>query len=209
MKLNLPARIGTVFAPIGAVIVVSIFAVLLMGASISAAPAQTAQPEVPLYGLTADQVANLEIVNVVVQNQDDRQRVMGMMLQETLAGKLSLVGHVSQDVGLRAYGLMHVKLVALDDVLTAHPKLWPGKHIEEVKIVRLMTDHEFNVTVAYLYFELQKKKGLSPDDALLAYNMGYDAYIKARDALKHRKSKNYSQRVSDHAASAAVVGLTS
>lgn len=172
--------------------------------------AETTEPNVSnLYGLSEAQVANLLIVNDVVKDENSRQRLMGMMLQETLAGKLSLVGHTSQPVGQRAYGLMHVKIAALDDVLAANPSLWPGKHLDEVKIVRLMTDHAFNVKVAELFFELQRKRGLEENDALMAYNMGYDGFIKARDDLKKRRSKTYGQKVKDHAATPAVKALSS
>lgn len=191
-------------------LIAAFVAVVPLLAGFVAVKAEPAAPNLnDLYGLSEAQVQNLLIVNDVVKDQDARQRLMGMMLQETLAGKLSLVGHTSQPVGQRAYGLMHVKLVALDDVLAANPTLWPGKHFDEVKIVRLMTDHAFNVKVAELFFELQRKRGLEENDALMAYNMGYDGFIKARDDLKKRQSKTYGQRVKDHAATPAVKALSS
>ena len=116
--------------------------------------------------------------------------VQAVLLQETIAGLLGRLGHLSAPLGKRSYGVMQVKVVAARDVLRKHPEL--GKfHTDDQLIARLMTDDEFNIRVASAYLKFLRKHKRSDQQALVAYNIGMNAARRVMDAADFK----YVQRV--------------
>ena len=116
--------------------------------------------------------------------------VQAVLLQETVAGLLGRLGHLTAPLGKRSYGVMQVKVVAAHDVLRHHPEL--GKfHTDDQLITRLMTDDEFNIRVASAYLKFLRKHKRSDQKALVAYNIGMHA---ARRVM-HAADFKYVQKV--------------
>ena len=116
--------------------------------------------------------------------------VQAVLLQETIAGLLGRLGHLSAPLGKRSYGVMQVKVVAAHDVLRQHPEL--GKfHTDDQLITRLMTDDEFNIRVASAYLKFLRKHKRSDQQALVAYNIGMNAARRVMDAADFK----YVQKV--------------
>ena len=116
--------------------------------------------------------------------------VQAVLLQETLAGLLGRLGHLSAPLGKRSYGVMQVKVVAAHDVLRHHPEL--GKfHTDDQLITRLMTDDEFNIRVASAYLKFLRQHKRSDQQALVAYNIGMNAARRVMDAADFK----YVQKV--------------
>jgi hypothetical protein len=116
--------------------------------------------------------------------------VQGVLLQETIAGLLGRLGHLSAPLGKRSYGVMQVKVVAAHDVLRHHPEL--GKfHTDDQLITRLITDDEFNIRVASAYLKFLRRNKGSDQQALVAYNIGLNAARRVMDAADFK----YVQKV--------------
>lgn len=116
--------------------------------------------------------------------------VQAVLLQETIAGLLGRLGHLSAPLGKRSYGVMQVKVVAAHDVLRRHPEL--GKfHTDDQLITRLMTDDEFNIRIASAYLKFLRKYKHSDQQALVAYNIGMGAARRVMDAADFK----YVQKV--------------
>ena len=106
--------------------------------------------------------------------------VQAVLLQETIAGLLGRLGHLSAPLGKRSYGVMQVKVVAAHDVLRRHPDL--GKfNTDDQLITRLITDDEFNIRVASAYLKFLRKNKGSDQQALVAYNIGLNAARRVMD----------------------------
>lgn len=116
--------------------------------------------------------------------------VQAVLLQETIAGLLGRLGHLSAPLGKRSYGVMQVKVVAAHDVLRRHPEL--GKfHTDDQLITRLITDDEFNIRVASAYLKFLRRIKGSDQQALVAYNIGLNAARRVMDAADFK----YVQKV--------------
>jgi len=116
--------------------------------------------------------------------------VQAVLLQETLAGLLGRLGHLSAPLGKRSYGVMQVKVIAAHDVLRRHPEL--GRfHTDDQLITRLMTDDDFNIRVASAYLKFLRKHKRSDQQALVAYNIGMNAARRVMDAADFK----YVQKV--------------
>lgn len=105
--------------------------------------------------------------------------VQAVLLQETIAGQLGRLGHLSAPFGKRSYGVMQVKVVAARDVLRHKPQ-YGSFHTDEQLITRLITDDEFNIRVASAYLKFLRRHMGSDHQALVAYNIGLN---KARDVM--------------------------
>lgn len=106
--------------------------------------------------------------------------VQGVLLQETIAGLLGRLGHLSAPLGKRSYGVMQVKVVAARDVLRLHPEF--GKfHTDDQLITRLITDDEFNIRVASAYLKFLREHKRNDQKALVAYNIGMNAARRVMD----------------------------
>lgn len=97
--------------------------------------------------------------------------VQAILMQETIAGQLGRMGHMTAPVGKRSYGVMQVKVTAARDVLSENAGLGEFRADEEL-IVRLLSDDEFNIRIASKYLLQLKERVKTMDRALVAYNVG-------------------------------------
>ncbi len=116
--------------------------------------------------------------------------IQGMLLQESLAGLLGRIGHMSAPVGKRSYGVMQVKVTAAKDVLGRHASLGEFSSDEEL-ITHLIVDDAFNIRVASKHFLFLRAKTKTDDHALLAYNIG----LRASRRYNNHKSFRYVKKV--------------
>jgi hypothetical protein len=114
--------------------------------------------------------------------------VQGVLLQETIAGLLGRIGHLSAPIGKRSYGVMQVKVVAARDVLRRHPELGTF-HTDDQLIARLMTDDEFNIRIASAYLKFLRRYKHNDQQALVAYNIGMGAARRVLDAADFKYVK--------------------
>lgn len=111
--------------------------------------------------------------------------LQAVLMQESIAGQLGRLGHLSAPVGKRSYGVMQVKVVAARDVLSWHPDLGDFPSDEQL-IARLITDDEFNLRVASAYLKYLRKRTGSDHAALVAYNVGPSAAKHVVDPAQYR-----------------------
>ncbi|MFC1747440.1 hypothetical protein ACFL2V_01395 [Pseudomonadota bacterium] len=102
---------------------------------------------------------------------EQAELLQAILLQETIAGHLGRIGHMTAPVGKRSYGIMQVKVTAARDVLRDHKSFGRFRSDEEL-IAQLLTDDEFNIRVASKFFLLLSKHAKSVDRSLVAYNIG-------------------------------------
>ncbi len=102
------------------------------------------------------------------------EMLQGVLLQETIAGQLGRIGHMTAPVGKRSYGVMQVKVSAARDVLRKHKEFGRFRSDEQL-IVALMTDDELNIQMASKFLLHLKQKTKSNEAALVAYNIGLRA----------------------------------
>lgn len=100
--------------------------------------------------------------------------LQAVLMQETIAGQLGRLGHMSAPLGKRSYGVMQVKVSAARDVLRHKPKFGHFRTDEQL-IARLIADDEFNIRVASAYLKYLRKRSGSDHQALVAYNVGPNA----------------------------------
>ncbi len=126
------------------------------------------------------------------------EMLQGVLLQETIAGQLGRIGHMTARVGKRSYGVMQVKVSAARDVLRKHKELGRFRS-DEALIVALMTDDELNIQMASKFLLHLKQKTKSDEAALVAYNIGLRASrkIAAPDSFKYvvRTQRNLTEVV--------------
>jgi hypothetical protein len=150
--------------------------------------------------LTEDQVHLLKIafdIGFADGGIEHAKLVQGVLLQETIAGLLGRIGHMTAKVGKRSYGVMQVKVSAARDVLRRHPSLGEFNADEEL-IAKLILDDMFNIAIASKLLLHLKRKSRNEAQAMMAYNIGlrasrrYDTY----DTFKYvRKVKQYFKHV--------------
>ena len=97
--------------------------------------------------------------------------VQSVLLQETIAGKLGRIGHMSAPVGLRSYGIMQVKVTAAKDMLRKHKSLGHFGSDEEI-IAKLISDDEFNLRIASLFLQHLDQYTKTTEQMLVDYNIG-------------------------------------
>lgn len=127
-----------------------------------------------------------------------------ILKQESNNGKADLVGGTHLPVGKRYYGVMQMKVVAVREVMRKRPeftkKYFTGsKNIpDEFVIAKLITDNEFSIEAATLYYTYMKK--LAKRDtylAVAAYNQGPSVIFNGVNAAGH----SYAQSVLKHSKS--------
>ena len=126
--------------------------------------------------------------------------LQAILLQETIAGQLGRIGHMTAPVGKRSYGVMQVKVSAARDVLRKHKDLGKFRADEEL-IVALMTDDEFNIRVASKFLKHLQSKTNTMAEALVAYNIGLRASRKIAkpDEFKYvRRTQGNLNEVVNH-----------
>jgi soluble lytic murein transglycosylase-like protein len=115
------------------------------------------------------------------KNNISPKLLQGIVLQESLAGKLPHYDVSGQQFGLgpdkRYYGLAQIKLVAAWQVLNRYPYLLKKFHFQTVTdeevIAKLIYNPVFNLTVAAKYIKILKTMGYHSFKALAtAYNLG-------------------------------------
>lgn len=111
--------------------------------------------------------------------------LQAVLMQETIAGQLGRLGHLSAPMGKRSYGVMQVKVPAARDVLTWHPEYGHFRTDEQL-IARLITDDEFNLRIASAYLKYLRKRTDSDHQALVAYNVGPNAAKRVPDPAQYR-----------------------
>lgn len=124
--------------------------------------------------------------------------LQAVLLQETIAGQLGRIGHMTAPVGKRSYGVMQVKVSAARDVLRDHPD-FGGFRSDEELIVELMSDDVFNMRIASKFLLHLKDRTETEDAALVAYNIGLRASrkIASPDKFKYvvRTRRNLTEVV--------------
>ena len=127
-----------------------------------------------------------------------------ILKQESNNGKAELVGGTHMPVGKRYYGVMQMKVVAVREVMRKYPeftkKYFTGsKNIpDEFVIAKLITNNEFSIEAATLYYTYMKK--LAKRDtylAVAAYNQGPSVIFNGVNAAGH----SYAQSVIKHSKS--------
>ena len=126
------------------------------------------------------------------------EMLQGVLLQETIAGQLGRIGHMTAPVGKRSYGVMQIKVSAARDILRKHKEFGRFRS-DEVLIVALMTDDELNIQMASKFLLFLKEKTQSNEAALVAYNIGLRASrkIATPDSFKYvvRTQRNQKEVV--------------
>jgi len=112
-------------------------------------------------------------------NYETREVVEGLLLQESIAGAVDKVGGKHLPVGLRYYGVMQMKVTAVQDVLATHSKFCEqffhksyGKISSEEIIAKLITDDPFTIRMAYAYYDKYRKRSKDVFHAITVYNQG-------------------------------------
>ncbi len=126
--------------------------------------------------------------------------LQAVLLQETIAGQLGRIGHMTARVGKRSYGVMQVKVTAARDVLKKHKDFGRFRSDEEL-IVALMTDDDFNMRIASKFLLYLGEKTSSVEASLVAYNIGLrgSRKISEPDEFKYVvRTKNNLNEVVQH-----------
>jgi hypothetical protein len=100
--------------------------------------------------------------------------VQAILMQETIAGQLGRMGHMTAPVGKRSYGVMQVKVTAARDVLNKYSEFGQFRADEEL-IVALLSDDEFNIRIASKFLLQLGGRGRAMERSLVAYNIGLTA----------------------------------
>ncbi len=124
--------------------------------------------------LTSEQMSLLKLayeVGFEDGGHEHAELVQAILMQETIAGLLGRMGHMTAPVGKRPYGVMQVKVTASRDVLNEYSEFGQFRADEEL-IVKLLSDDEFNIRIASKFLlQLSNRVGLT-ERALVAYNIG-------------------------------------
>lgn len=127
--------------------------------------------------LTPEQMELLQLayeVGFEDGGHEHAELLQAILMQETIAGQLGRMGHMTAPVGKRSYGVMQVKVTAARDVLNEFSEFGRFRADEEL-IVKLLSDDEFNLRIASKFLlQLSNKVGI-PERALVAYNIGLRA----------------------------------
>lgn len=137
--------------------------------------------------LSDEQVQLLKLTyDIGVEEVDVKhaRTLQAILMQETHAGLMGRIGHLSAPVGKRSYGVMQVKVSAASDVLKRHPELGKFKSVEEL-IAKLLTDDEFNIRVASRHIQYLTRHTKTDAHTLMAYNIGLKA------SKRHKSHTNF------------------
>lgn len=138
----------------------------------------------------------LDLLNLAFQigyedgGESHAKFLQAVLMQETIAGQLGRLGHLSAPMGKRSYGVMQVKVAAARDVLRHKPELGHFRTDEQL-IARLIADDAFNMRIASAYLKYLRKRFGSDHQALVAYNVGPSAAKNVVDPTQFK----YVQRV--------------
>ena len=143
--------------------------------------------------LTDEQIGLLKMayeIGMADGGREHAELVQAVMLQETIAGHLGRIGHMTAPVGKRSYGIMQVKVSAARDVLKKFPDEFDRFRADEELIARLLMDDEFNIRVGSKFLMHLRPHTQSTEQLLVAYNIGLRASRKVKQAGQFK----YTQR---------------
>jgi hypothetical protein len=140
-------------------------------------------PELQVSGYDANQVKLMKIAYNVGSEYGIAEVMQGILLQETIAGRFgNRIGGVSEGlaVGKRYYGVTQMKISAVEDALTTYPiyikKYFGNRNLPQIAdeeiINKLMSNDEFAIRMASLYFSKYKKQANGTAEAIAMYNRG-------------------------------------
>lgn len=138
-------------------------------------------PNLRIGGFTKTQTKLLATAYEIGLNygSETREVVQGLLLQESAAGTVARIGGLHLPVGLRYYGVMQMKVKAVQDVLVTHPKFCEmffqkpfGKITSEEIIAKLITDDPFSLRMAYAYYDKYRRHSKDIYEAITMYNQG-------------------------------------
>lgn len=147
--------------------------------------------------LNDEQIALLKLahqVGLADGGAEHAQITQAVLMQETLAGLLGRIGHLTAKVGKRSYGVMQVKVTAARDVLR-HFEGFDRFRTDEELIVRLMTDDEFNIRIASKFLLHLNERTATTEQTLVAYNIGLRASRKVEDAAAFKYVRNVASKL--------------
>ncbi len=121
--------------------------------------------------------------------EEHAELVQAVLLQETIAGHLGRIGHMSAPVGKRSYGVMQVKVSAARDVLRKFPDEFGRFRSDEELIARLLTDDEFNIRMGSKFLLRLRPHIETTEQLLVAYNIGLSASRKVEEAEKFKYTR--------------------
>jgi hypothetical protein len=140
-------------------------------------------PDLQVSGYDANQVKLMKIAYNVGSEYGIAEVMQGILLQETIAGRFgNRIGGVSEGlaVGKRYYGVTQMKISAVEDALKTYPiyikKYFGNRRLpqiaEEEIINKLMSNDEFAIRMASLYFSKYQKQAANTAEAIAMYNRG-------------------------------------
>lgn len=153
---------------------------------------------------TKEQQKLLILVHNVWKEVGYPETGQSILLQETYAGMYGNgVGDRHSPVGKRSYGIMQIKVITVRTVVARFPELkqhyFASRNMANVSdeeiIVMLITDNQFNATVAAKNFYLLMTK--SNNDwarSVAAYNTGWGGAVK----MRHPKRFKYVTLIERH-----------
>ncbi len=148
--------------------------------------------EIPLFWngltkgwLTEEQMNLLKMayeIGFADGGREHAELVQAVLLQETIAGQLGRMGHMTAPVGKRSYGVMQVKVTAARDVLRKFPDEFGRFRADELLIAKLLMDDEFNIRMGSKFLVHLRPHTDSTEALLVAYNIGLRASRKVEQA---------------------------
>lgn len=140
-------------------------------------------PDLRVSGYDANQVKLMKIAYNVGSEYGIAEVMQGILLQETIAGRFgNRIGGVSEGlaVGKRYYGVTQMKISAVEDALKTYPsyikKYFGNRNLPQIAdeeiINKLMSNDEFAIRMASLYFNKYKKQAADTAEAIAMYNRG-------------------------------------
>jgi len=127
--------------------------------------------------LTAEQMGLLQLAYEIGFEDGGHQHaelLQAILMQETVAGLMGRMGHMTAPVGKRSYGVMQVKVSAARDVLNQYSEFGEFRADEEL-IVALLSDDEFNIRIASKFLLQIESRVRTTEKSLVAYNIGLTA----------------------------------
>jgi hypothetical protein len=138
--------------------------------------------------LTAEQMKLLQLAYEIGFEDGGHQHaelLQAILMQETVAGQLGRMGHMTAPVGKRSYGVMQVKVAAARDVLGRYSDLGRFRADEEL-IAALLSDDEFNIHIASKFLLQLGSRVRTTERSLVAYNIGLTASRAIPDPLSFK-----------------------
>ena len=151
------------------------------------------------FGIGLSTEENMRVASIWSYGRDSGlgYAAVGILMQETYAGRYGPVGDAHLPVGRRAYGPMQVRMGAAKMALQHCPELNNGFRYEEEIIAKLITDPEWAIKVGYCYLEYNYQRTGSVRMAISRYNAGgmYQNNLDAHEYI--RLVERHARRIAD------------